>query len=77
MVESRNGKPDRGNKIWVASRLCTVAASVRGNGRPTAGRRRRYRQKKEREKEKFIVLIVPFGFPVVPDVKMTYAASLG
>jgi hypothetical protein len=30
-----------------------------------------------RQKEKKSVPMVPFGFPVVPEVKITYAASLG
>lgn len=32
---------------------------------------------RERIKSGFNIRIVPFGFPVVPDVKMTYAGSVG
>ncbi len=33
--------------------------------------------REEKRKTRFIVPIVPLGFPVVPDVKIAYAASLG
>ncbi len=38
---------------------------------------RRFRGAETTEMRISILLIVPFGFPVVPEVKIAYAASLG